>query len=83
MFNHKDFVASQADRDSQIRAAEQHNSARAHRAEQRVGPVFGPLMARIGAGMMAAGAYLQEHYDTMHAEPSGVASPVLPLPVRD
>jgi hypothetical protein len=82
MFNSKDFAAHAADRAQQLQHAEAHNAAQAHRAEERVGPVFGPLMARVGDGLIAAGAYLQQQRrDAL--QPDEHASPVWPLPVRD
>jgi hypothetical protein len=82
MFNPRDFAAHAADRAQQLQYAEAYNAAQAHRDAHRVGPVFGPLMARLGDGLIAAGAYLQrQRRDALQRDEQ--PSPVWPLPVRD
>ncbi|HYO89612.1 MAG TPA: hypothetical protein VER79_13260 [Candidatus Limnocylindrales bacterium] len=81
MFNPKDFLASQADRDQQLHMAEQHNTA-AH-SESRVGPVFGPLMARVGQGMVAAGTLLQQRYAEHQRDAAAPALRSRPVTARE
>ena len=68
MFNHNDFLGTQADRDAQLRHTEQQNQAAEGRSEARLGPVFGPALARLGDGLVAAGTRLQQRYADLQAE---------------
>lgn len=68
MYNHNEFRSTQADRDSQIRHAEQQQLAHHAHSEGRLGPVFGPLMAKVGDGLVAAGTRLQQRYTDLQAE---------------
>lgn len=81
MINHKDFLGSQADREEQMRHASQQYAGRDARPEARLGPVFGPALARLGDGLVAAGTRLQQRYADMQAE-SPVAAP-RPLATQD
>ena len=62
MMNHNDFRGSQADRNAQIRHAGQQHTAHEAQSEARLGPVFGPLLAKVGDGLVAAGTRLQQRY---------------------
>lgn len=68
MYNHVDFLSSQADRDAQLRHAGQQDFAQEARSDARLGPVFGPLLAKVGGGLVAAGTRLQQRYADLQAE---------------
>ena len=68
MYNQNDFRGTQADRNAQIRHAEQQQIAHEAHSEARIGPVFGPLLARVGEGLVAAGTRLQQRYADLQAE---------------
>lgn len=83
MFNHKDFLGSQADRQAQIRFAERQDAVQAIQVESRLGPVFGPLLARIGDGMVATGMRLQGRHAALHREASAPIAPLCILAPQD
>lgn len=68
MYNLKDFSSSQADRDAQMRHAEQQQAAHDVKQPARLGPVFGPALARLGDGLVAAGTRLQQRCDDLQTE---------------
>jgi len=81
MMNHNDFRGSQADRDAQIRHAGQQHIAHEAQSEARLGPVFGPLLAKVGDGLVAAGTRLQQRYAGWREdtdEPINAPRPLVP-----
>lgn len=75
MINHKEFLGSQADRNAQLHHASEQQIAHDGCSEARLGPVFGPLLAKIGDGLVAAGTRLQGHYADLQADSAAPAAP--------
>jgi hypothetical protein len=75
MYNLKDFSSSQADRTAQMRHAEQQQAATEAQQPARLGPVFGPALARLGDGLVAAGTRLQARYADLKADSTAAAAP--------
>jgi len=83
MFNPKDFLGSEADRQAQIRFAERQDAAQAIQADGRLCPVFGSLLARVGDGMIAAGMRLHARYAHLQRENSAPIAPLCALAPQD